>query len=269
MIDWDDAFDNSGYVAGSDAFPAIWAATAAAYRAKHEARGTGRFDLSYGPHQRNRYDLFLPDGAPKGLVVFVHGGYWLKFDKTTWSHLTAGSVSAGWAVAAVSYPLAPEARISEITRAVTAAIVAAATEVAGPIRLAGHSAGGHLVARQACEGVLPREVVARLVRTVSISGVHSLLPLTATKMNDKLRLTEDEAQAESPALCQPLAQSRTTFWVGAQERPEFLRQTRLIEERWAAAEADVRAVYEAGKNHFSVVEGLTEAGSALMQEVLT
>ena len=41
------------------------------------------------------------------------------------------------------YVLAPEVRIAAITAMVADAVAAAAAEVAGPIRLAGHSAGGH------------------------------------------------------------------------------------------------------------------------------
>jgi hypothetical protein len=35
---------------------------------------------------------------------------------------------------------------------------------------------------------LPGEVLARIRRVVSISGVHDLRPLLATKMNSELRL---------------------------------------------------------------------------------
>ena len=85
-----------------------------------------------------------------------------------------------------------------------------------------------------CRGVLPEAVTRRLARVVSVSGVHDLRPLLNTGMNATLRLTEAEAAAESPALAEPLADVAFTAWVGAQERPEFLRQARLIEEAWAA-----------------------------------
>jgi acetyl esterase/lipase len=47
--------------------------------------------------------------------VFVHGGYWLRFGRGDWSHLAAGPVARGWAVALPSYTLAPAARIAAIT----------------------------------------------------------------------------------------------------------------------------------------------------------
>mgnify|MGYP002151932314 CR=1 FL=1 len=36
------------------------------------ARGRARLDLAYGAAPRQRFDLFMPDGRPRGLVVFVH-----------------------------------------------------------------------------------------------------------------------------------------------------------------------------------------------------
>ncbi len=268
MIDWDDAFDNTGYVEDAAALIDIWARDASAFRDAMHAAGQSRVDLAYGDTPRETLDLFAPQGDPVGLVVFVHGGYWRRFDKSYWSHLAAGCVVRGWGVAVPSYPLAPEARISEITSAVARAITFAAGEVAGPIRLAGHSAGGHLVSRMMCAGVLPEEVAERLARVVSISGLHALEPLVGTKMNDDLRLTESEARTESPANLDPLKTVPLCAWVGAQERPEFLRQTRLIEEVWSRAGAQVTATYDPGHNHFTVIDALARPDSALVGEIL-
>jgi acetyl esterase/lipase len=268
MIDWDEAFDNTGHVPGAAELPAQWAEAAATYRAEMDAAGRLRPEQPYGPDPRERLDLVLPAGEARGAVVFVHGGYWRRFDKSYWTHLAAGAAARGWAVAVPSYPLAPEARIAEITTALARAVAAVAAEVAGPLRLVGHSAGGHLVTRMLCPGVLPEAVAARLARVTSVSGVHDLAPLVATSMNDTLRLDPQEAAAESPARCRPRPGVPVTVWVGAQERPEFLRQARLLEEAWAKTGAEIAAVYEPGHHHFSVVAGLTSADSRLVQAVL-
>jgi hypothetical protein len=62
------------------------------------------------------------DRAPQGLLVFVHGGYWLRFDREMWSHLAAGAVARGWACAIPSYTLAPEARISAMTQEIASVL---------------------------------------------------------------------------------------------------------------------------------------------------
>ena len=133
MRDWDDAYANSAHIAGSDKMPTLWAERAAAYRAGLK---DFRPDIAHGSGERQRFDLILPDGDSKGLVVFVHGGYWMRFDKSTWTDLAEGARSHGWTVALPSYTLTPTARISDITAEITAAIAKAASLVSGPIRLA-------------------------------------------------------------------------------------------------------------------------------------
>ncbi len=250
-IDWEDAFANGAHIAGAADYPPRWQAEAAAFRAAAE----GRCDITYGDEARARLDLFMPDGPARGLVVFFHGGYWRAFDKSTWSHLAAGPLALGWAVALPSYPLAPAARLAEITVQAGRAVAQAAGLVDGPIRLAGHSAGGHLAARLACiDAPLPGAVAARVARLVSISGLHDLRPLALHSMNADLCLDTAEARAESPALLTPRPGIATTAWVGAGERPEFLRQAALLAEAW-----DAPLVAEPGRHHFDVIDGLALA----------
>lgn len=265
MIDWDDAFANGAYIDGAEGYPPAWEAAAQAFRASARAR----LDLPYDTAPRTRYDLFLPEPAPRGLVVFVHGGYWLRFDKSTWSHLAAGPVAAGWAVAMPSYTLAPGARISQITAQIARAITAASREVAGPIRLVGHSAGGHLVSRMACANtLLPPDVQARLAHILSLSGLHDLRPLSATQMNTQLRLSAAEAASESPALLDPAPGLVITAWVGGHERPEFLRQAALLRESWTRKGAGIRLVVDGTRHHFDVIDGLTHHDSALTKAAI-
>jgi arylformamidase len=257
ITDWDDAYANRAHIPGADAIIATWAPAAEAFRAGLGQRA--RLDVAYGPAPRNRLDLFLPEEAPRGLAVFVHGGYWMAFDKSAWSHLAAGALAAGWAVALPSYTLAPEARLAGITQEIAAAIAHAATLVPGPIRLAGHSAGGHLVSRMACDGApLDAAVRARLAHVLSISGVHDLRPLRATQMNGTLRIDAAEARAESPALLDPVPGTRLTAWVGAAERPEFLRQTDLLANAWALPGVATRAHHDPHRHHFDVIAGLAD-----------
>lgn len=264
ILDWDDAYSNLRHIPGAADYAAKWSVRAAAFRDELAKSGRARLDLAYGAAERQKLDLFLPEGAPKGLFVFVHGGYWLAFDKSYWSDLAGGAVARGWAAALPSYTLAPAARISDITREIAAAITFAAAEVAGPLRLAGHSAGGHLVTRMISHtSPLDPAIGARVEAVVSISGLHDLRPLLRTQMNERLRLDLEEAEAESAALLRPAGRASLVCWVGERELPEFLRQNDLLANIWTGLGAETRAERAPGRHHFDVVDALADPASEL------
>jgi arylformamidase len=267
--DWDDAYANGPNIAGGERWPAAWVEPAARFRDVLAQAGRAELDLSYGPLPRNRFDLFLPQGEPKGLVVFVHGGFWLKLDKSFWSHLAAGSLARGFAVAMPSYTLCPQASVPEITGEIAAAIAAAAGRVPGPIRLVGHSAGGQLVARMvSTTSPLAPDVLRRIARVVSISGLHDLRPLLRTGMNATIGLTPETALSESPALLEPIDGLSLVCWVGATERSEFLRQNALLANVWKGLGAATHAVEEPDRHHFNVIDGLADPDHCLVKALL-
>lgn len=258
-MDLNEAYANVPRIPGAAEYPPRWAAQASAFRSDLGPRA--RCDLPYGTAPRQAFDLFLPEGAPRGLVVFIHGGYWLRFHRTDWSHFAQGALARGWAVAMPSYTLAPEARISAITREIGQAVSTAAAMVAGPVVVAGHSAGGHLAARMACtDAPLPPDVARRILRCLPISPVADLAPLIDTDMNAQLRLDPAEARAESPARLTPQPGIATTVWVGGQERPVFLMQARLLSEAW-----DCPWHVAAGRHHFDVIEALCDPESDMVR----
>ncbi|HPQ96744.1 MAG: alpha/beta hydrolase [Thiothrix sp.] len=262
ISDWNDAYANRSHIPDGDTYPSRWTGLARAFRAQCPRLETA---IAYGPAEREKLDLFRPAATPKGLFVFIHGGYWMLFDKSVWSHLARGALERGWAVAMPGYTLAPALRIPAITHQVSAAISHAAGLVDGPICLSGHSAGGHLASRMVCtDSTLPPQVQARIRTVLSISGVHDLRPLLKTDMNQTLQLDQATARAESPALLEPLPGKHLTCWVGADERPEFIRQNALLANVWTGLGADTQVVEEAGKHHFSVIEGLGEPDSPLL-----
>ncbi|NUS70524.1 MAG: alpha/beta hydrolase [Ensifer adhaerens] len=270
ISDWDDAYANGSNIARGDRWPEAWVKPAEAFRNALLSAGRAKLDLAYGDRPRNRMDLFLPEGSPKGLVVFVHGGYWLQLDKSFWSHLAAGAVERGYAVAMPSYTLCPEIRIAGIVEEVAAAISEASKRVEGPLMLTGHSAGGHLVSRMiTTTAPLSPEVQARIRNVVSISGVHDLRPIMSTAMNEKLAIDEAEALSQSPALLRPMQDARITCWVGGGERAEFLRQNALLANIWTGLGATTAAVAEPDRHHFNVIEGLADAGHPLVRTLLS
>ncbi|MEM9277206.1 MAG: alpha/beta hydrolase [Pseudomonadota bacterium] len=268
MTDWDAAYDNRAAVGNAETYLDRWKTDASAFRDAMLLRLSCELNCVYGEKPRNRYDLFLPEGEARGLVIFIHGGYWRALDKSHFSHLAVGPLSHGWKVAIPSYTLAPEARISDITKEVANAISVLAKAHEGPIRLAGHSAGGHLVSRMLCDdNLLDDDVYARIENTVAVSGLFDLQHLPKTKMNDDLRLDDEEVKSESPVNFNPRENARITCLVGGNELPEFVRQNELL-EGWKPSGAKVRTISDQGKNHFSVIEPLADPQSLLTMSLL-
>ena len=260
MKDWqtmtpatlDAAYANADHIPGADAYPPRWQADAAAFRAA----------LGHRAEAHDHFDLFLPDAPPQGLTIFIHGGYWRRFGKSDWSHFSEGPLAHGQAVAMVGYPLAPTARIAAITAHVARTVDTIAARIPGPIRLTGHSAGGHLAARMVMPDAAPA-CAARIATCVPISPVADLRPLVPQSMNADLRLDSDEAGSESPALHRPLTGPRIAIHVGADERPSFLWQAETLASAWGAP---LRIA--PGKHHFDVIDALRDPASPLVADLL-
>jgi acetyl esterase/lipase len=253
-MDLSDAYANAPYIPDGDAFPARWAERTAAFRAAHPPER-----LAYGSATREWLDLHHPEGRPEGLLLIVHGGYWMRFSPDDFAWLAAGALARGWAAALPAYPLCPEASVGGIVRAVARATDLAAARVEGPVVLTGHSAGGHVAARLLCADV-PLACRPRVRRAVPVSPLSNLLPLRMTALNATLGLSPEEAAAESPVL-RPRPAVPVTVWVGAAERPAFLDQALWLARAW-----DAPLVVEPGRHHFDVIDGL--AGGALLDAAL-
>lgn len=269
MTDWDQAYDNRAAVglAKVEAQIADWTTRASEFRAELTSQNRARLDQPYGDGDRHRFDLFLPEGATRGLVVFGHGGYWRSFDKSLWSHLAAGALGHGFAVAVPSYSLCPEVRVRDITQEFARFVTVIAGQIDGEIRLVGHSAGGHLVARMV-SGALAPALARRIAKVISISGVHDLRPLLRTSINQTLGLDLAEARAESPALLEPIEGVDLLCWAGGDELPAFRAQNRLLADIWHGLGAGTEAVEAPGRHHFDVIAPLADPASDLVAAVL-
>ncbi|MBB1491531.1 MULTISPECIES: alpha/beta hydrolase [unclassified Paracoccus (in: a-proteobacteria)] len=257
IADWDDAYANIAHIPGGAEIPDRWLRDAAAFRAMHppEAGEAGEF--------------YRPEGPPKGLMVFVHGGYWVKFGPGWFSHFSQGALARGWAVVLPGYPLAPAGTLAEMRDAVAAQVAMAAERIKGPIALAGHSAGGHLAARLICrDSPLPAPVLARIRRCLTISGLFDLRPLQFTAMQGDLGLTDEVAHSESPLFHLPARDLDLHVWVGADERPVFVQQSRLIHAAWAGIPNRTELMVEAGRHHLDVIDGLTDPAHPLTEALL-
>ncbi|MBB4285216.1 alpha/beta hydrolase [Roseospira goensis] len=260
--------------------PAIfarWAEHSAAVRT--EAGESLRRDLRYGDGSRRTLDLF--GGAlgmlPRPLLIFLHGGYWQSMDKSSFSFLAPRLIEAGAAVAVVNYPLCPEASLPVIVAAVREAVQMLWHE-ATPLGLdrrrfivAGHSAGGHLVAELMCtrwpdvDAAMPVDAVKG---GVALSGLFDLRPLVRTSINEKLGLDGPAAERNSPLFRDPVPGGSLTLAVGELEHEAFHGQAARLAQRWAALGVNETWLTLPGRHHFSVVDALADPYAELFHDTL-
>ncbi|MGV6848775.1 MAG: alpha/beta hydrolase [Marinibacterium sp.] len=260
-MDLSDAYAITAHTPGADALLADLPGRSERFRAALDDR-VG-MDVPYGTTERQIFDLYHPQGASGGTLVFIHGGYWRAQHGRTFGYLAAGALGRGWQAAHPSYDLCPAVHIRDITRQIVSAICAVAARTDGPLALAGHSAGGHLAARMLDRGLLPPEVAGRLTHVMAISPLSDLRPLLQTDMNADLRLDAAEAAAESPVLMTDLLDVPVTVVVGANERPALLDQALGLSEAWGT---DLQIVQ--GRHHFDVIDALADPDSDLVARLI-
>lgn len=223
-------------------------------------------DLSYGGHTRHRLDVFRAPQAV-GTVIFIHGGYWRSLDKSDFSFLAGPLMDLELSVAAINYRLCPAVAIGEIVDDCRAACdwLAAHGEAQGlnlsAVALAGHSAGGHLVASLfAGDRTGSTGIGMNFVGGAAVSGVFDLEPLLQCSMNADLHLAAGTARALSPIHLQPVLDAPLLLSVGADESAAFRRQSVALHEAWPRTCPPPLIL--AGCNHFTVVDGYFRPGGA-------
>lgn len=249
-----------------------WALRAEAYRTRLVHEGRAALGLAYGPGPCQFVDIFSPVAAAgrAPLALFVHGGCWRGQDPRKFSHLAAGLNACGVRVALVGYDLCPQVRIAGIIEEVRRACLFLFARHGERIVVFGHSAGGHLAAFMLAtrwREIEPRAPAALVPAAYAISGVFDLVPLLATSINADLRLDAEEARAASPLFAAPPVGLVFDAVVGGEESSEFRRQSREMAREWEKAGVRARCEEVAGANHFTVLEPLGDARSAMTERL--
>lgn len=219
--------------------------------------------------------IMRPEGAPKGVVLDIHGGGWVIGNAQMNDDLNLGMVRAcGVAVVSVDYRLAVDTPVEGLLEDCLAAarwLLADCTEFAClPVFFVGESAGGHLAASTLLALKQWPALLERVAGAVLYYGVYDLtgtpsvraagpqtLLLDGPGMVAALRLLTpditDEARRQPPL--SPLygdfcGLPPALMFVG--ELDPLKDDTLLIAERWSGVEAHLLPESAHGFIHFPV-----------------
>lgn len=224
--------------------------------------------ITYGDKAREYLDIFPSPNPLSKVLVFIHGGYWQRFDKSLF-HFIAGSFTCyDITVVLINYPLAPDASMDQIVNSCSEAIswinksIASFNGDPNQVYVAGHSAGGHLAAM-----IMTTEVAQRHNTSIkgicAISGLFNLIPIQLSNINDVLKMNKETAIRTSPGFKEPVASCPLLIAVGSEETNEFIDQSKTMNTEWQNKNVSTKLMILPGLNHFSVLDSFCDANSLL------
>ncbi|MFY0692236.1 MAG: alpha/beta hydrolase [Paracoccaceae bacterium] len=229
-------------------------------------------DVRYGDGEKQKLDVFRCGDPSAPTLVYFHGGYWQRGDKSIYSFIAPPFVSAGFNVVVVGYDLCPSVtitRISEEAREAMAHVWRNAHELGvnrERITVMGHSAGGHITQMMmatdwpACGDDLPGDLIKA---GIPVSPLSYLEPVRLTEaLNAGIRMNAEEADAESPMTNHaPVTNAPQLVVVGGAETDEFHRQARMYVEEYANADRAIDLYIVPDVDHFDELNELVNPAS--------
>lgn len=266
-----DLYRNRDFIPNFDEIAAETAARSRDLAAKVQIQR----DISYGPSNRECFDLVFPSRPVKGapLHIFFHGGYWRSGSKEDHLLVAAPVLAVGGIAAIVTYDLMPGTRLGTIVKQTRAAVRKlggmAASIGADPTRLtaSGHSAGAHLASYLAAvsHGETEPESLPSLRALLLVSGLYDLKDIPNSFLKNETQMTADEAKTWSPLVARQLQNPKRIIMVSENDSPPFHEQGRTFTEHLQQIGAQATLRTEKGLNHMSIVLALGDPQSAVGQ----
>lgn len=236
-------------------------------------------DVAYGPHELQRLDVYRPAiGQPSPILVWVHGGGYMRGDKGgggRWPDAHVGSLAAqaGWVGVVINYRLAPThgwPAGAEDLAAVVDWLKEHAVSWGGDatrIVLAGTSAGASHVAGYL---KLRPQHATEICGAVLLSGIFGLTPLEDERDfsyygTDRTRHAERQPLDAVVATRLPVLIACAEF-----DPPRFQAEfTGLLQRRLERHGSLPRSYIASGHNHYSLPYHLGTSDTRLRDELVS
>jgi acetyl esterase/lipase len=240
-------------------------------------------DIQYGPHARNRLDIFTlkpADTTPKPVLIFVHGGGFVRGDKQDPGTPFFGNIGA-WAArhglvgVNMTYRLAPEAVWPAGAEDVGAAVRWVRAHIAeyggNPARiyLMGHSAGATHVTTYVAQPALQDSDGPGLAGLIASSGIYDVGAYPQNPNQDSYFGADRSLYAERSPLSGLTRSALPLLLIHAElDPPPFPQQVEILREALTRAGRPPRIVHLAGHNHLSGIYSIGTADTAMSGAIL-
>ncbi len=240
------------------------------------ARWKHELDLSYGSHEQQRLDLYLPRGDRAWpVLVFLHGGGFREGDPALYGYLAEPYLERGIAFISAGYRLTPESYLPETFGDVEAALAWCFANLPGKgvdvgrLAVTGHSAGAILTAHLAVRSdwfearSLPNDLIKA---AIPISGVYDF-----TAPDDR---REFFTEASDRTASSPLQRISTTpppmlvAYGSDENQPTYAIDSKRLVEAVRARGGTAELLELAGMDHSDTVHALSDASSPLFAVVM-
>lgn len=261
--------------------PEVNHATRSIYRDKLDLSKAGeeRLDIAYGEHPRHRLDVYPPQGASRGTVIYVHGGGFVGGDKNSDGvfYVNVGRWLArnGWTAVIPNYRLAPAETWPAGARDLTGVmqwVRGKAKDLVpqgAPVVVWGQSAGASHAASWLFDGDARGGGKTEASAVMLMSGFYqAAAPLAG---GPKLYFGDDESLYAQRSPLTHVAAVKMPLWLGLAEFDPGVIAHHTYELARAVTLANGRSPdfhFFRGHNHVSTVQSLGSAQVNAGAEVL-
>jgi arylformamidase len=227
---------------------------------------THELEISYGPGETDLVDIYPPERSPAPVVLFVHGGAWLREIRPHAHYPVLALKQRDICFVAAGFSAVPNTdlpgMVAQIRRCLTWVWRNIASYGGDPNRIfaLGHSSGAHMSAMLTAKGWqahagLPKDAIkgAGLV-----SGLYDLVPVQLSARNEYLKLKADDVASLSPLTLMPDARIPHVIAWADGDLDEFQRQSETYGRALDKAGHPTRMICVSGRNHFEMANSLAE-----------
>jgi len=276
----DRAYDQSNWAPTQAAILSRYGADSASVRRAYPPR-TER----YGDTEAEVLDIFAPrQAAPANtelpvtgvpILMFIHGGAWLRLTKDDASAPAPTFVDRGAAWVVPNFANVRQVGLAEMAEQCRRALAWVVSNAAGfggdpgRVFLAGHSSGAHLGGVLLTTDWAARGMQADPVRgALLMSGLYELRPAMLSSRRNDVHVTEAEIAALSPMRHLDRITCPVIVSWGDQESPEFKRQSRVFADALAGMGQLAAQHTLFNTNHFEETEQLNRPDTVLARAAL-